>query len=236
VRTATSETARAAGVTAEKITVIPNGVDPDAFYDPDAARDDLEQQLRLETGIDIDATDKTVLLSVGRLVERKGFHWFVDQVMPELDDRYIYIICGSGSYRETIQEKLIANDLADRVHLPGRVSNGLLRTCYNTADMLLMPNVPVDGDMEGFGLVAVEASSCGTPVIAADMEGMQDAVIDGTTGKRVPPQDRQAFQDTINDLAATSMEREAVRQATVEAFSWEQRADTYVDVFTAASD
>ncbi|MDY6769126.1 MAG: glycosyltransferase family 4 protein, partial [Candidatus Nanohaloarchaea archaeon] len=162
VSRATAEAAKEAGVDSSKIEVVPNGIDPDEYYREDASRETLEGRLEEEEEITLDLAGKTLLLSVGRLVERKGFHWFVSEVVPELGDDYIYFICGTGGMEKRILERIGENDIDNQVFPLGHVSGELLATLYNVSDALIMPNVTVDGDMEGFGIVALEAASCGT--------------------------------------------------------------------------
>jgi glycosyltransferase involved in cell wall biosynthesis len=69
-------------------------------------------------------------------------------------------------------------------------------------DLFVQPNIPVPGDMEGFGLVTIEAAMRGTPVVAADLEGIKDAVVDGHTGILLAPQDGQAWVDRLSLLVA----------------------------------
>jgi glycosyltransferase involved in cell wall biosynthesis len=230
ISSAAQEKAVAAGVPGELTQVIPGGVDPEKYYAPDAGRDDLQETLR-SYGFDVAVDDKTVLLSVGRLVERKGFQWFVSAVMPQLPDDHVYVICGDGPMKDTIEERIEEHGVEDRVFPLGRVTGRPLNTLYSTADMLIMPNIPVAGDMEGFGLVAMEASSCGTPVVAADMEGMRDSVVDGKNGLRAPSQDADAFRSTILDLHNDVGSPEDVRAFVRDHFTWERQAERYTALF-----
>lgn len=230
ISTAAQEKAIEAGVSETKTHVIPGGVDPEKYFVPGATEADAERVLR-ENGYDIALQEKTVLLSVGRLVRRKGFQWFADSVVPRLPDEYVYVICGSGPMQEEIQHAIERHSLEGRVIPLGRVTGEPLHTLYSTADLLIMPNIPVENDMEGFGLVAMEAASCGTPVIAADMEGMKDSVIPGTTGIRVTPESPSAFIDAIEDVAETLPSRDEIRSYVVEEFGWDAQAGRYTDLF-----
>ncbi|MFB6295027.1 MAG: glycosyltransferase family 4 protein [Candidatus Nanohaloarchaea archaeon] len=225
---AAEQAARDKGISDDMLTVIPGGVDTQKYYSPGADRDDAEQVLA-DRGIDIDLTGKTLLLSVGRLVERKGLQWFTDRVMPQLPEEHVYVICGDGPQHEAVQQAVEEHGLDDRVFPLGEVTGPPLNRLYSTADLLLMPNIRVEGDMEGFGLVAVEASSCGTPVVASDMEGMKDAVVEGGNGVRVSPEEPSAFIDGIEQ--GLDMDRDDVRTFTREEFSWETRGEQYAAVF-----
>jgi phosphatidyl-myo-inositol dimannoside synthase len=62
----------------------------------------------------------------------------------------------------------------------------MLNTCYAAADLFVMPNIPVEGDMEGFGIVLLEANRAGVPAVASDLEGIRDVIEPGENGYRVP--------------------------------------------------
>jgi phosphatidylinositol alpha-1,6-mannosyltransferase len=91
-----------------------------------------------------------------------------------------------------------------------------------------MPNVQVPDDMEGFGLVAVEAASCGALVVASDLEGISDAVVDGMTGYLLPAGDASAYATVVRrELAKRSQPPSAVRNYTLERYSWTETARAY---------
>jgi glycosyltransferase involved in cell wall biosynthesis len=90
--------------------------------------------------------------------------------------------------------------------------------------------------MEGFGLVALEAASCGTPVFASGIEGLLDAVTDTRTGYLLPAQDaRQYVQILTRELKNPSLARSKVRQYVLENFSWEKSAQGYLKIFEKAT-
>jgi phosphatidylinositol alpha-1,6-mannosyltransferase len=95
-----------------------------------------------------------------------------------------------------------------------------------------MPNVPVPGDMEGFGIVMLEAGLCGTPAIAARLEGIQDVITEGVNGHLVEPEQPEAFASSIRSYvdAPERLRRLSTRarQHTVETFGWEAVAQTYL--------
>ncbi len=128
----------------EKIVVIPNGVDASEFYfhkDKEELRKILSEELK------ISLQDKKILLSVGRLVERKGFHWFTDKVFPEILKKrknFLYLIVGEGQLRSRIEKDIEKNALVEKVFLLGEVSHQTLKLLYNASDLFIMPNIPAN--------------------------------------------------------------------------------------------
>jgi glycosyltransferase involved in cell wall biosynthesis len=83
------------------------------------------------------------------------------------------------------------------VCLLGYISDEEKNCLYRISDLFVMPNISVDGDQEGFGIVALEAGSYGIPTIATDIEGIRDAILDGKTGRLMKERETQAFLDAI---------------------------------------
>jgi phosphatidylinositol alpha-1,6-mannosyltransferase len=98
-----------------------------------------------------------------------------------------------------------------------------------------MPNIPVQGDMEGFGIVSIEASSCGIPVVASEIEGITDTIIHGENGFLIPIRNKDAFTGTIlsimDDMKIHDFRKNA-RELTLELFLWDKIADNYLGVLT----
>lgn len=223
------------GARPSQLQVVHNGVDVDRFQPPqdrEADRKALEQS----TGLPAPPPppDGLLLCSVGRQVKRKGTVWFVENVMPRLPDDVHYWIAGDGPRLSAIQDAIDRHHLSPRVRPLGRVSNETLSDLYRGADLFMMPNVPVENDMEGFGIVLLEAGQCGTPAVAARLEGIQDVITDGVNGHLVPPKDPDAFVEAItayrgNPEALDSAAQRA-RRHTEATFGWSAVADTYLSV------
>src|SRR5690606_17592950 len=101
----------------------------------------------------------------------------------------------------------------------------------------VMPNIVVPGDVEGFGLVALEAASRGLPVVAADLEGIPEAIRDGRNGYLVPPEDVAAWTKTLHSLLLLLPEERRelgcrFQAYTAENFSWQRTAAAYVAAFS----
>jgi glycosyltransferase involved in cell wall biosynthesis len=199
------------GIPKNKCVFIPCGVDPNDFA-INATRKDLEKV----AGINMNG--KKVLVTVGRLVKRKGVAWFIANVLPNLEDDYIYLVAGDGPEKDKIQEIIKSNELQKRVKLLGKISSLDLKILYNTADVFVMPNIPVEGDMEGFGIVAIEASSVGLPVVATNLEGIRDAVIAGKSGYLIDSDSIPSWLKTIK--YADSLQKESITKIIKNEFSW----------------
>lgn len=194
---------------------------------PGATRADLSRALgrALPSG--------PLLLAVARLVRRKGLAWFVSQVLPNIPDASLLVI-GDGPERERIVEAARHAGVSERILLAGAAPHETLNLAYTVSDLFVMPNIPVPGDAEGFGLVALEAASAGLPVIAADLEGIPDAVIPNETGMLIPPQDATEWVAAITHLLRDSMARQQLTNRAPkivrERFSWNRRAEQFLDI------
>ena len=226
------------GAAPTRLRVVPNGIDTDRFEAPPdrtTARQALDASV--EASPPSPPPDGLLLCSVGRQVERKGTAWFVDAVMPRLPDDVHYWIAGDGPELDTIEAAIARHDLSPRVRLLGRIPNDTLGALYRGADLFVMPNVPVEDDMEGFGIVLLEAGQCGTPAIAARLEGIQDVIADGVNGHLVAPQSPDAFVDAIaayrNDSEALDAAAQRALHYTEDTFGWPAVADTYLSVLRA---
>jgi glycosyltransferase involved in cell wall biosynthesis len=172
--------------------------------------------------------DKKFLLTIGRLVERKGHRWFIQNVMPSLPAKYIYLVAGDGPEKDIIGQVISKKNLESRVFLLGKISDEFKKDLYNTADIFIMPNISIKGDMEGFGIVAIEAGSVGLPTIASNIEGIKDAILSGKTGWLVEEKNAKSFIDKIFNI---NLRKENVRQETVKNFSWLKIASKYLTEF-----
>jgi phosphatidylinositol alpha-1,6-mannosyltransferase len=222
------------GVCPERCQVIPYGVDPGPSDLP--SREQARSRLKTASGIDLDGRD--VLLTTGRLVARKGVAWFVEAALPEIVRRrpsVLYVVVGEGPERPRILAAAEANGVATHVRLLGQIPRDLVWAAYRACDLFVMPNVPVAGDMEGLGLVALEAGVAERYVVAADIEGISDAIIPGSNGTLVPPRDAMAQAQAVVDFLARGDERTALgklaREFVLDRFNWSRVADAYVGVF-----
>lgn len=195
ISAATASAAIRAGVAADKVSVLRLGVEV-----PTAASGNPSAELRAHLNLN---GDDLIVASLGRLVPRKGFAWFVRDVLPRLPEQTHYVLAGVGTEQETIAEVAAEVGLSARVHLLGAVSESKRELLMCGADIFVQPNIAVPGDMEGFGLVVVEAAMRNTLTVSADIEGLIDAVMDGETGILLPSGDAAAWHERLTQLLAS---------------------------------
>lgn len=233
VSTPTREECLRRGLGANLGRVVPNGVDWSRWATPPpGARAALAKLLRRPLA------EAKIVLSVGRLVRRKGIAWFIEEVLPPLaamDSSVHYLIIGEGPERGRIAAAAQRQGLQEKVLLLGKVEESILDLAYAAADVLVVPNVPVAGDWEGFGLVALEGAAAGLPVVAARLEGLPEAVADGESGLLLSPQDRAAWVAALEALLRDEGRRRQLG-ARGQAFvrqncSWEAAASRYLAEF-----
>ncbi|HBU27819.1 TPA: hypothetical protein DEB00_01750 [Candidatus Uhrbacteria bacterium] len=148
------------------------------------------------------------LLSVGRLIERKGIQRVLQALImiPHLHDRVRYhILGGSGAYEQTIRELINDLHLSDIVILTVDPTDEQIQRAYQQADLFVLPTLTRPGDREGFGIVYLEAAQFGIPSIATNMSGVDEAVIDGETGLLVETD--QQLIDAITTLIHDDVRR-----------------------------
>jgi glycosyltransferase involved in cell wall biosynthesis len=228
ISAATAEVARSCGVPADRLSVVRLGVAAPTVTAED--RTAAARQLRRRYDLPDDAV---VLLTLGRLVQRKGARWFAEQVLPGLPARVVYLVVGDGPEAGPIRAAAVRAGVAGRVRLLGRVDDEARELLMSGAEVFVQPNVPVPGDMEGFGLVAVEAAMRGTPTVASGIEGLRDAVVDGETGILLPAGDPVAWTERLTGLVADPLalaDTGARFQARArELYSEERMADALLD-------
>ncbi|MCK4233401.1 glycosyltransferase family 4 protein [candidate division WOR-3 bacterium] len=203
------------GIPEEKIVMIPFGVN---FSD----KSDVHSKKR--------ESIKKIILTVGRLVERKG-HSSVIESLPMVLRRIpdvTYQIVGKGPMEKRLRLLVKEKNLSNYVEFCGEVEN--LVPYYYDCDIFVMPSkfIKDKGDVEGFGLVFLEANFFGKPVIAGRTGGVSDAVIDGVTGILVNPEDPKDIADAVirlfDDPKLAKRLGKQGRKRVVEEFTWERAA------------
>jgi phosphatidylinositol alpha-1,6-mannosyltransferase len=179
-----------------------------------------------------------VVLTVGNLVERKG-HDVVIQALAQVIRRIpdvTYLVVGEGPHRGDLERLARAAGIRDRVVFAGLVDAADLPGVYALSDVFVMPSRvrPADCDVEGFGLVFLEANACGKPVIGGRSGGIPDAIVDGKTGFLVAPENVADIAERL-ETVLTDRERAAEmgqqgRARVTAHFSWAGAATQVQDL------
>lgn len=193
--------ARRYGVDEAKVAVVPGGVDT-ATYRPTGDPAELRSRYGLEE-------DERLVFTTGRLDPRKGYDLLLDAV-PEAQRRLAqhgirarFLLPGGGEelndnearVRAEMEERIRKHGLEDRVILFSHLGFDDLLAHYTVADLFVLPS-----PYEPFGLVAVEAMACGTPVLATCHGGPPEIVASGTDGNLADPNDPEAFGKALAEL------------------------------------
>ena len=184
------------------------GIDTSHFAPhPDASK------LRHSLGL----ADKKVIVSVGRLVHRKGQDYLIaalPQILSAHPDTHILMV-GEGPYRKELEK--LANDLRveSSITFIGRIQYVDLPTYICVGDLFAMPSRSrlAGLEVEGLGIVYLEASACGLPVVVGNSGGAKDAVIDQVTGLLVDGTNVDQISNVICELLADPIRSKAMGEA-----------------------
>lgn len=146
--------------------------------------------------------DKKILLTVGRLVKRKG-HDLVIEALPKILEKVpdtVYLIIGNGPEQKRLETLANQKSLRDQVQFLTNITDADLPAFYSACDVFVMPARQIGPDVEGFGTVYLEANLFGKPVIAGRSGGIPEAVIDRQTGLLVDPKDVEAIAEAVINL------------------------------------
>jgi phosphatidyl-myo-inositol dimannoside synthase len=211
------------GVQPEKIHVIHPGVEATAFRIGNDAARAVRQRHNLG--------QSPVLLTVGRLQRRKGQDMVI-RALPRVIKRFpdvMYVVAGTGEDQAFLQR--LAGDVGvqDKVIFVGPVVDGEQAAYYAACDVFIMPNRQIGPDVEGFGIVFLEASAAGKPVIGGCSGGTGEAIRDGVTGIRVDGENVEAIAAAVIEILADPDKARAMgergKQWVESAFTWESIVD-----------
>ncbi|SCL24508.1 Glycosyltransferase involved in cell wall bisynthesis [Micromonospora rhizosphaerae] len=214
------------GVPRARMTVVPSGVNLTTFapLGPAAERDG----------------DRPRILTVGRLVERKGFQDVIRATALVPGAECVVVggppagLLETDPYALRLRSLAESCGVADRVKLIGAVPREEMGRWYRSADVLVAAPW-----YEPFGLTPLEAMACGVPVIGSAVGGLIDTVVDGRTGDLVPPRDAQALAAAINRLLTDRIRRlayaTAAQQRARRCYSWSTTAERLAEVYGAVA-
>ena len=244
-----------------KVFIVPNGVDHKTSnnqLDLQPIKDILRNKYGIAEG------DKKLIVCLGRPVKRKGFSWFIEYVLPKLPDNCVLVLVGPqvqggllsfclcmmpkrlahqiclllgyGTDDKRIRKLLNRPAIKQRAIRMGKLPDEMLMGLLQLSSLFVMPNIKVEGDMEGFGLVALEASLQKKVVLAADIDGIPEAIRNGKNGFLVPSGNFDAWTESITHLLSEKSSLAELgykfQHYTIENFGWDKMVNDYVHIFS----
>jgi len=218
------------GVEEERVSVIPNGIDPDDLPPADPER---LAQLRA----DFAAPDEKLVLLIGRLVYEKGFQLALEAMPTVLASapRTRFLVAGSGTHEAELKRQAQELGLMKHGTFLGWIGDDVLHSLYRIADLTVVPSI-----YEPFGLVALEAMASGCPCIVADTGGLREVVPHEEVGLRFRPRDPDALAEVaLRVLSDDELGQRLVAEAYehLRRFDWadvaEQTAGVYAELVGA---
>jgi glycogen(starch) synthase len=192
------------GAAEERITVIPNGIDP-----LDLPRPDPAELVRLRG--EFAGPDERLVLLIGRLVYEKGFQLALE-AMPQVIEAVPgtrFLVAGSGTHEEELKRQAEELGLMEHGTFLGWIGDDVLHTLYAIADLTVVPSI-----YEPFGLVALEAMASGCPCIVADTGGLREVVTHEEAGLRFAARDPEALAEVaIRVLSDPELEARLIAEA-----------------------
>jgi phosphatidylinositol alpha-1,6-mannosyltransferase len=210
----------------EKMVRLAPGIDTDHFS-PSKKNPRIREELGLE--------DKKIIVSVGRLVHRKGQDFLIDAlpiIARDVPNVHLLMV-GEGPYRTELQKRSKLLDVQDRITFIGRVQYAELPEYICAGDIFAMPSRSrlAGLEVEGLGIVYLEASACGLPVIGGVSGGAPDAVLEGKTGFSVDGTSSSEIADAVirllNDSDLSARLGAHGRQWIVDQWRWELWAEIF---------
>ncbi len=202
-------------------------VNPGSTIPPESSLLDADQS-RAKLGFE----GKKIILFVGRMVRRKGLAEFLEKSWSRIvaaEPDAVLLVAGDSPDDALMTDPDGATRLLQAIerhgqetaHFLGTVDDETLWNCYAAAEALVFPLIRVSGDVEGFGMVAIEAAANGTPTVAFPVGGVVDAVADGVNGVLVSEGDYEAFADAVVSICRGGPPSRKACRTRAENFSWE---------------
>ncbi len=206
------------------VEIIPNGVD-DTVFTPSKKKEKIKEKFEI---------DGKVVLYVSRMSYRKGPHVLLN-AFSQIEEAALVMV-GSGEMLPFLRAQAKFLRIEDRVKFVGYVKNEVLPEIFRMADVFVLPSITA----EAFGIVILEAMASGLPVVATDVGGIPEIVMESESGLLVPPGNELELRNAIQKLLLDDKLRERLgsngRKAVEERYSWnrvtEQIEKTYEDVIS----
>jgi glycosyltransferase involved in cell wall biosynthesis len=214
------------GIEASKITIVPNGVDPEKFK-PIKNSENIRRQFGLGNGLNV--------LFVGSLIPRKGVIYLVNaaKVIVDSQPNTKFIIVGDGPLKYELKDSVKAVNLSKNFKFMGSIKEEQLTALYNCADVFVLPSI-----QEGQGIVTLEAQSSAKPVVAFDIGGVKEAVRNGETGLLVEAGNTDALAEGLLKILTDAQLRAKMgangRQFIMRNFTWDICARKMLKIYLNA--
>jgi len=214
------------GVDKTKIRVVPNGVDTERFK-PSKSGEKIKRQIGLDS--------KLCVLFVGRLIPRKGLPFLIEAAKHIVKEyaQTLFVVVGNGPLKNNLRAYLEKINLSSNFVFLGDVNESVLPALYNCADVFVLPSI-----QEGQGIALLEAQAAAKPVVAFNVGGVREAVLDKETGLLMKPDSRE-LADAIMKLLADWALREKMggkgREFVSDNFSWDICAQRMLQVYREAA-
>jgi glycosyltransferase involved in cell wall biosynthesis len=206
----------------QKLRVIYHGLDTNQFHRVQHPQEDVP-----------------IIVSVGQLKERKGFHYLVDAcaMLHQHNCNFICRIVGEGPMRPILEEKIAQYGLADQVQLLGALPQDEVLEQYQQASIFTLPAVLAkDGDRDGIPNVILEAMAMQLPVVSTRHSAIPEAIEDGVNGVLIPPEDPAALAQALENLLSDPELRQRLgdrgRETVMQQFNPQKNAQMLINAFT----
>lgn len=223
----------ALGADAQRVQVVPYGVDVSRFRPDNAARAARRRELQM-------SDDATLVVAAGRLVRKKGFEYLIDAIAGMREGgKVVLALAGEGDLREELEERARTAEAADRMRFLGNQTQDEVAAWLAAADIVAVPSVRDDsGNVDGLPNVVLEALASGTPLVTTPAGGIGSVVESGHTAVVVPERDAAALRGAIQSLAADGDARQRIggagRKLVSERFGWAETARLFEGAYQRA--
>jgi glycosyltransferase involved in cell wall biosynthesis len=223
VSNATKDYVLSLGAKPEKVTVLHNGVDLARFRPLAGKREEMRRKLGI-------SQNSIVVLTVRRLVYKNGIDTLIESanIAVKKNPKIVFLVVGKGPDLNNVQMKIKQLGIENNFRFTGFVKDEDLPFYYNAADFFVLPSK----SGEGLPLVALEAMACGLPVIATDVGGISEILMEDY-GKLVPPNQPELLAKAVLefsniDLSSRKLELRAVME---EKYSWDKNVERLVEIY-----
>jgi glycosyltransferase involved in cell wall biosynthesis len=223
VSNATKEYVLSLGANPDKIKVLHNGVDLIHFRPLLGKREEIRRKLGI-------SQNSIVALTVRRLVYKNGVDTLIEtaNIAVKKNPNFVFLVVGEGPDQNRVQARIGQLGIENNFRLTGFVSDEDLPFYYNVADFFVLPSK----SGEGLPLVALEAMACGLPVIATNVGGIGEILMEDY-GKLVPPNQPELMAKAILEYSRTdlSSRKLELRAAVEEKYNWDKNVETLVGIY-----